>query len=166
VQRLYFLLPDVATTRAVVTELKGGGIPEGHIHVVASARIPLEDLPEATVLQTSELRSGFEKGLGVGGVAGLLGGLLAIAFPPAGLILGGEALLLMVLAGAGAGAVVSALVAKDIPNHELQSYDDAVSRGQILLMVDVPRAELTAWMDRIQQHHPEVDFGVCELPPR
>jgi hypothetical protein len=166
VQRLYFLLPDVATTRAVVSELQGGGIQEGHVHVVASARIPLEDLPEATVLQTSELRSGLEKGLGVGGVAGLLGGLLAVAFPPAGLILGGEALLLMMLAGAGAGAVVSGLIAKDIPNHELQSYNDAIARGQILLMVDVPSAELTAWMDRIQQHHPEVDFGVCELPPR
>ena len=163
-QRLYFLLPDAPTTRLVVTELRSGGIAERQIHAVASSRIPLEGLPEATAFQTSELRHGLEKGIGIGGAAGLLGGLLAVAFPPAGLILGGEALLLMLLAGAGAGAVVSALVAKDIPNQDLQSYNDAIARGQILLIVDVPKAEVTAWMDRIQQHHPEVDFGVCEVP--
>jgi hypothetical protein len=163
-KRIYFLVPDVPTTRAVIAELKAGGIPEGRIHAVASARVKLEGLPEATTLQTSELWHGLERGLGVGGVAGLLGGLLAVAFPPAGLILGGQALLLTMLVGAGAGAVVSALVAKDIPNQEIQSYNDAIARGQILLMVDVPKAELTAWMDRIQQHHPTVDFGVCELP--
>jgi hypothetical protein len=164
-RRLYFLLPSVPKTRAVVDELRAGGIPEGRIHVVASSRIPLEGLPEAKALQTSELLHGLERGLGLGGVAGLLGGLLTIAFPPAGLILGGQALLLTVLVGAGAGAVVSALVAKDMPNQEIQSYNDAIARGQILLMVDVPKAELTTWMDRIQQHHAEVDFGVCELPP-
>jgi hypothetical protein len=164
-RRLYFLVPDVRTTRAVVGELVGGGIPEGRIHAVASSRIKLEGLPEATALQTSELWHGLEKGLGIGGVAGLLGGLLAVAFPPVGLVLGGQALLLSMLVGAGAGAVVSALVAKDIPNQDLQSYNDAIARGQILLMVDVPKGEVTAWMDRIQQHHPTVDFGVCELPP-
>jgi hypothetical protein len=164
-KRLYFLLPSVETTRAVVAELREGGIPEGHVHAVASTRLRLEGLPQASALQTSQLRRGLEAGIGIGGVAGLLGGLLAVAFPPAGLILGGQALLLTVLAGAGAGAVVSALVAKDLPNEEIQSYSDAISRGQILLIVDVPKAELTAWMDRIQQHHPEVDFGVCELPP-
>jgi hypothetical protein len=165
-KRLYFLLPNVETTRAVVAELREGGIAEDQIHAVASSRIPLEGLPEATVLQTSELRHGLEAGLSVGGIAGLLGGLLAIAFPPAGLILGGEALILTVLAGAGAGAVVSALVAKDMPNQEIESYNDAIARGQILLIVDVQRAEMSAWMDRIAQHHPQVDFGVCELPQR
>jgi hypothetical protein len=163
-QRLYFLLPDVKTTQAVVSELRAGGIPEGHIHAVASSRIALEGLPAASALQTSELKHGLERGLGVGGVAGLLGGLLAVTFPPAGIVLGGAAVLVATLAGAGAGAVVSALVAKDVPNHELQSYNDAIARGQILLIADVPKAEVTTWMDRVQQHHPAVDFGVCELP--
>ena len=163
-QRLYFLLPDVKTARVVIEELRAGGIPEARIHAVASSRIPLEGLPTASVLQTSELRHGLERGLGVGGVAGLLGGLLAVTFPPAGITLGGAAVLIATLMGAGAGAAVSALVAKDVPNLELQSYNDAIARGQILLMVDVPKAELTVWMDRIQQHHPEADFGVCELP--
>jgi hypothetical protein len=164
-RRLYFLLPDVETTRTVVEELRAGGVGEGQVHVVASSRVPLTGLPEATALQTSQLRHGLEAGLGIGGVAGLLGGLLAVAFPPAGLVLGGGALLLTVLAGAGAGAVVSALVAKDIPAEDLASYEAAIGRGQILLMADVPAADVSLWMDRIAQHHPEVDFGVCELPP-
>lgn len=158
-RRLYFLLPNVEATRALVGELRRAGVAESHLHAVAGASVPLEGLPKATALETSELRWGLEHGLGVGGAAGLLGGLLAVTFPPAGLIIGGEALLAIALAGAGFGGLVSALVAKDIPNHELEAFEAGIAKGQILLLVDVPPGEVERFRQLILSSHPEAVIG-------
>jgi hypothetical protein len=140
-------------------------VKQRHVHAVANRFTPLEGLPHASLLQTSEFGRGIELGLGLGGIAGLLGGLIAVTFPPAGLVLGGGALLAALAAaagGAGAGALVSALVASDIPNHKLKTFDDAISAGQVLLLVDVPRGQVEATVQLIQQRHPEAEIGVSE----
>lgn len=159
-KRLYVLLPDVETCRAVVSELRESGIDDRATHVVAGHTTPVEDLHEASLTQTSEVKHGIEEGLGVGGVAGLLGGLLAVSFPPAGLVLGGGAVLVSTLAGAGLGAVVSALVAKDVPNQELEAFEEAIIAGQILLLVDVPKRQVQSVGDSIKRHHPEAKIEV------
>jgi len=164
-KRLHFLVPDVATCKAIVDELNEMGIPESQTHVIGNHFTPLNGLHEATFLQKSEFTHGVEEGLGVGGVAGLLGGLLAVTFPPAGLVLGGGALLVSALAGAGLGAVVSAIVAKDIPNRKLQAFEDAISEGQLLLLVDVPKKEVDSVVDVIHKHHPEVEIGMTSPSP-
>lgn len=163
-RRLYFMLPDVDTCRSVVTELREQGVPERHLHVIASDWVPHEDLPEASMIQSSEFAHGIERGLGIGGVAGLLGGLLAVTFPPAGVILGGEAILAVALGGAGLGAIVSGMVAKDIPKHELADFEADIARGKVLLLVDVPKREIEQWQDLIKQHHPEAEIKVTKLP--
>ncbi|NNJ85208.1 MAG: DUF1269 domain-containing protein, partial [Gammaproteobacteria bacterium] len=81
-KRLYFLVPDVATCRAIVDDIKKMGITESHTHVIGNHFTPLNGLHEASFLQKSEFAHGIEEGLGMGGAAGLLGGLLAITFPP------------------------------------------------------------------------------------
>ncbi len=94
-------------------------------------------------------------------MAGLLGGLLAVTFPPAGILLAGEAILLgTTLAGAGFGAVVSALVAGDIPNHELEHFQDRIALGEILLLLDIPTPHVEMMMRLIKSHHPEAEIGV------
>ncbi len=161
-KRLYFLLPDVDSCKAVVGGLLQRGVKQRHIHAVANRFTPLEGLPHASLLQTSEFGRGIDLGLGLGGIAGLLGGLIAVTFPPAGLVLGGGALLVAAAGGAGAGALVSAMVASDIPNHKLKTFDDAISAGQVLLLVDIPRGQVDATVQLIQQRHPEVEIGVSE----
>nr|VFJ46599.1 MAG: hypothetical protein BECKDK2373C_GA0170839_101535 [Candidatus Kentron sp. DK]VFJ46759.1 MAG: hypothetical protein BECKDK2373B_GA0170837_101418 [Candidatus Kentron sp. DK] len=160
-KRLYFLVPDVAICKAIVDEIRAFGIPESHTHVIGNHFTPLDGLHEANFLQKSEFTHGIEEGLGMGGVAGLLGGLLAVTFPPAGLVLGGGAMLVSTLAGAGFGAVVSAMVAKDIPNRELESFEDAIAKGQLLLLVDVPKKQADALIDRIRDHHPEAEISTA-----
>lgn len=163
-KRLYFLLPDVETSKNVVGELSEFGISERHIHVIGNHFTPLEGLHEASFLQKSDFNHGLEYGLGVGGAAGLLGGLLAVTFPPAGLVLGGGAVLATALAGAGAGAVVSALVAKDMPNRELERFQRAIAAGEILMLVDVAKADVDEVLELIRQHHPEADIGFTKPP--
>jgi len=160
-KRLYFMLPDKESCKKVVTQLERAGIPERHLHVVASLTTPLDDLPEATALQKSELAHGIEKGLAMGGVAGLLGGLLVVAFPPAGLVVGGAALLTAVTAGsAGFGALAVGLISRDMHNKDLEVFEKDIDRGHILLIVDVPKHEVEQWKRLIAEHHPEAEIGV------
>jgi len=164
VRRLFFLMPNLESCRQVVAELEDEGVPEHHLHAIASLDQSLDGLPEAGVLQKTELAHGLEWGAGLGGVAGMLGGLLAVSFPPAGLVLGGGALLVGAAAGAGFGAVVSALLSSHEHNHDLDAFQRAIEAGEILLMVDIPRQRVDKIRELILNHHPEAHIGVAKLP--
>ncbi|RMD67961.1 MAG: DUF1269 domain-containing protein, partial [Gammaproteobacteria bacterium] len=87
-RRLYFLVPDVETAKKIVDELLLARVEERHIHLIAKEGTPMEDLPEATFLQKTDFIPALERGLAIGGATGLLAGLVAVTFPPAGLVLG------------------------------------------------------------------------------
>lgn len=158
-RRLYVLLPTEASCRAVVGELEAGGIPHTHLHVIAGLTHELKDLPEASLWQRTELARGIEWGVGLGGVAGLLGGLLVVAFPPAGIVVGGGALLAGTAAGAGFGALVTAMLGSQEHNHRLDGFQRALAAGQLLLLVDVPQARVDEVHQVIVRHHPEASIG-------
>ena len=163
-RRLYFMLPDAESCKALVADLEEHGVPERHLHVIGSLSQSLEGLPAAGVLQKTELVHGLEWGTSLGGVAGLLGGVLAVTFPPAGLVLGGGALLAGTAAGAGFGALVSTLLSSHEHNHRLDSFEQGIEEGQLLLLVDVPRKDVPQIQKLILKHHPEAEVGVAKLP--
>ncbi|MBK1705762.1 DUF1269 domain-containing protein [Halochromatium glycolicum] len=164
-KRLYFVVPDKGSCQNLVAELRDAGIPNRHLHVVASLTVPLDDLPKAGLTQRTDIVHGFERGLALGGTAGLLGGMLVLAFPPAGVVAGGEALVAAVTAGgAGVGALALSLISKDSHNKDLAAFEDDIAHGRILLMVDVPKDELKHWKQLILAHHPEAEIGVAALP--
>ncbi len=162
-RRLYFMLPDAESCKSLVADLEEHGVPERHLHVIGSLSQSLEGLPEANILQKTELAHGLEWGTGLGGVAGLLGGILAVTFPPAGLVIGGGALLAGTAAGAGFGALVSSLLASHEHNHKLDAFERGIEQGQLLLMVDVPRRDVKKIQELIVKHHPEAEIGVAKL---
>ncbi|MDM8560614.1 hypothetical protein [Candidatus Parabeggiatoa sp. HSG14] len=160
-KKLYFMLPDVAHCKQLIIELKNIGLAEHDIHVVARDDIPLEGLHQASVLQKTELAHGLELGAGVGSVAGMLGGLLVVVFPPAGVILGGGAVVLATtLAGASFCTIVSALVARDIPNQELVAFQSHITSGQILLILDIPTKRVNEVAQVIKNTHSDAKIEV------
>lgn len=161
-RRLYFLIPTVELTETIVGELEQQGVSHKHLHVVAAVTQRLKGLPEASVWQKTELAHGLEWGTGIGGTAGLLGGLLTVAFPPGGVILGGGALLIGAAAGAGVGAAMMGLMKGHEHNHQLDDFKKDIEHGQILLMVDVPKASVEPISDSILSHHPDADIKVSE----
>ena len=162
-KRLYFLVPDVETCSNVFRDLQNQGVSQNKIYVIAREDIPLGELHKANALQKTELAHGVELGLGVGGFAGMLGGLLAVTFPPAGLVIGGGALVVLATAliGAGFGSMVSALVASDIPNQELAHFQNAISLDQILVIVDIPAHAQETITRLIKEHNPAAEIGVA-----
>lgn len=161
-RRLYFTLPDIGTARTIVDELLLKRVDDHHIHVVAKEGTPLGDLPEASLFQKSDFIPAVERGLAVGGITGILAGIAAVTFPPAGLVLGGGAILGTSLAGAGIGAWVSGMIGVDVPNSQIQQFEKAIDAGEILMMVDVPKVRVEEIEELIYGHHPDAEMGGTE----
>src|SRR5690606_6198449 len=101
---IYFLVPEIATTKKIVDDLLLARIEERHIHVIAKRDTPLEDLPEANLLQKTDFIPAVQQGVALGGATGLLAGLVAVALPPASTVIAGGILLATTLAGASIGS--------------------------------------------------------------
>lgn len=157
-RRLYFLLPDVATARKVVDELLLAHVEWKHIHLLARDGVPLEDLPEAALAQRSDLIPALQRGMGAGAATGLLAGLIAMAFPPAGLTIAGGLLVATTVSGAGFGAFMSTMVGVGIPNSRLDRFREAIDGGQLLMMIDLPLARVEEIEALVKGHHPEADI--------
>lgn len=161
-RRIYFLAPDVACAKAIVNDLLLARIEERRIHVVAREGTPLEDLPEATLAQRSDLIPALERGAAAGGLTGLLAGLIAVTFPPAGLVLGGAAIVGITLFGTGFGAWMSSMVGVGIPSRRLTQFETAIAAGDLLMLIDVPRDRVEEIEAMVMLHHPEAELEGLE----
>jgi hypothetical protein len=163
-RRLYFLIPTVESAKAIVDELLLARIEQRHIHIAASDHHALleANLPEANLLQESDFVPAVERGLAIGGATGIVAGIAAVALPGVGLALGGGAILGIGLAGAGLGAWASGMIGISAPSSRLKEFEEAISEGSLLMMVDVPKEQVDETTSLIQKHHPEVEVEGTE----
>ncbi len=161
-RRIYFLVPDITTTKKIVDDLLLARIEEKHIHVIAKRGTPLEDLPEANLLQKSDFVPAVEQGLALGGATGLLAGLVAVALPPASTVIAGGVLLATTLAGAGVGSWLGGMVGMSVGNRRTQEFEDEIEAGKLLVLVDVSTDRVNEIEDRVKQHLPQVEVEQTE----
>lgn len=161
--RLYAVIPDTEMCKRIVAELKAIEIPERHLHVTGSLAKNLKGLPQATVWQNTELVHGLELGAALGGIAGLIGGGLAVVFPPAGSAFGDSALFAAAIGGAVLGGVVSAMIGSHEHNHSLDRFRADIRRGRLLLIADVPHRQLDAVQALICEIYPKAEI-IIEIP--
>jgi hypothetical protein len=161
-RRLYLLVPDVETSGLIVNDLLLARIEERHIHLIAKEGTPLGNLPEASLVQKSDLVPAVERVLSVGGVAGLLCGLVAVSMPPVGVVLGGGALLGAALAGAGLGVWLSGMIGVSVSNSRLKQFEQAIQEGHLLMLVDVPKQRVEEIEELIRMHHPQAQIEGTE----
>ena len=166
-RRLYFLMPDINVTHELVKELLLSHVEERYIHVIAKEGTPMEDLPEASLLQKSDFVPAIEKGLTIGAITGVVCGLVAMAFPPAGLVIGGGAVFAIGAAGAGVGGLMSSMVGVGLPSSRLEKFEDAINDGEFLVLIDVPRTRVDEIEAMVMKHHPDADIEGTEpmMPP-
>jgi hypothetical protein len=157
------MVPDVSSARMIRDELLLARIEDSHIHALAKEGVPLEGLHEASILQKTDFVHGAETGLVIGGGIGILAGLVAILFPPAGVNLQLVTILVTALIGAAFGAWVSSMVASSIPNTRLKTFESGIEAGRILMMVDVPAGRVDEIRKLIASRHPEIQ-GTAQEP--
>lgn len=166
-EKLYFLVPNAEIARSIVDDLLQFGIEWERIHLVANQNTPLENLPDATPLETSDFVPSLQRGITLGGATGLLAGLGALALPSVGLVVGGGALLAGALGGAGFGAWAAAMIGGSVPNSHIRQFEEAIKNGQILMLVEVAEKQVEEVQQRIKKCHPSVNIEGIEpkIPP-
>jgi hypothetical protein len=165
VRRIYFLAPDIETTHKIVEELRADGIEDRHMHILAKRDTPLEDMPEATEFQKTDFIPALERGAALGGTTGVLAGLVGLRF--AGFAIAGGPILGILFFGATIGAIMSGLAGLQVGNSRVKQYEEAIERGELLVMVDIPKERIDAMSQLIIKHHPAAQFEGIEplLPP-
>lgn len=164
-RRIYFLSPDLATTHKIVDELRANGIEENDIHVLAKRDTPLEGLPEAGISIKTDFIPALERGVALGGTTGLLAGLIGLRL--AGFAIAGGPLLGIIMAGATIGSMMNSLMGMNSGNTRLKRFEEAIEKGELLVLVDIPKERIEEIKQLVKKHHPDVDFEGVEpfLPP-
>jgi hypothetical protein len=159
-RRLCFLVPDVKSAHGVVDDLRAKGIADSNLYVIAREGTPLGDLPDAGLIETSDFYSELKRGLAVGGTIGVIGGLIAMRV--AGAVIGGGAVLLFGLIGAGVNGLLAAIAGAAFPNSRLAKFEAAVDAGHVLVAVDATPEQVADVERIIKARHPEVEIEFFE----
>jgi len=162
-KRLCFLSPNLGHAHRVVEDLKSNGVPEKRIYALARYGTDMEDLPDAGP-ESDDFLPAYKRGVELGGTAGLLVGLTAMAFPPSGIVVGGGLALLIGLWGAGVGGLLTGLAGAAFPSSRLSEFEAAIEQGQILIMADVAKDDVDRYEALIKKLDPEVSVEGIEPP--
>lgn len=155
-RRLYFLLPDRAHALSVMNELACCGLDLGQVHAMANRHADLAGLSVASHAQRRDLAHRLEDFLWDGNliVFGLaLGAMLTL------IAVNGLTLWLLLPAGIMLASFLAALRFTRLPSVHLDEFRDALSHGEILLMIDVPETRVDDIENRVHQHHPDAAAG-------
>ena len=139
--RHVYSTPDLTTVAAAMSAARGAGIEDTDLLLVARSDIQLESIPDARTQADTDMMPAAARGAGIGGAAGVLAGLVAIAVPAVGITLAGAAA--MGFAGAMLGTWTSALMGSSLPDPIRVKFEDEIQAGRILLLVDGSEEALT-----------------------
>lgn len=155
--RLYIVLPDIGSARQIERELLLAKIEDRNMHFLAKRGTNLEDLPEATFFQKTDLVHGVEVGLVCGAIIGALFGFWWLYTPTLGPDIGMAKVLIGVLGGAFFGIWASGLIAVSTPNSRLRDFEKTLEEGHVLLMADVPRNRVEEIRQLIHSRYPRAE---------
>jgi len=165
-RRLYFLLPGVSSANLMMNDLLLARINADSIHFLASPDTSLGDLPEATISERSDLIEGWEIGMGLGGILGLVLGLVALLVPtwwyttPLPIT---TTLVICTLVGILVGGLMTAIVASTIPNAQLSQFQESIAKGQVLMIVLAPLHRVSEIRQKVKNLRPEAVYW-CTRP--
>jgi hypothetical protein len=161
-RRLYFVLPDVRCARAMLDDILLARIECRRIHFLSRRDTLPDDLPEASVLQKTDIVHGAQVGIVIGGIVGAIAGGLLVFFPPEGVTLKLITVLTVAIGGALFGAWASSMVASSVPNSRLKAFQTEMDAGKVLMMVDVPMRRVVEICELVARRHPEALSGGIE----
>ena len=154
-RRLFFLFPDTEHAQNVVNELNERGINTRYIHAIARG-VDLESLPEVSERQKADTTFRLERFIWNANLMLFLVALIAFisSLISADLLWALITLLIMLVTFiAGEQFVVR------VPDVHLTEFTDALSHGEVLLMIDVPAHRVAEIEDYVHHRHPEACVG-------
>lgn len=154
-RRLFFLFPDEKHAQSVVHELVNNNIPKRRIHAIShGAR--LITLPAATERQKKDTAFLVEKLLWMTNLLVFFVALIGLIMA---LISGDTLWSIVAIFVMLATFIAGELFVVFVPDVHLSEFSDALSHGEILLMVDVAKNQVAEVENLVHRHHPEAVVG-------
>lgn len=152
-ERYFFFTRDFESAKQVIEDLRSFGVSEDDLHVIANDEVVLEPLPEPDITHRSDVVDAAKRGAATGGAMGLLGSLVAVTVPPAGLTLGGGAILAGTALGTALGTWFSTLVGVSVPNQDVEDYRERIERGELMVIVDCEPEQHAQLLAMLESRH-------------
>jgi hypothetical protein len=154
-ERLFFFGKDLEACKRIIEDLKEFGLKEEDLHVIAREDISLEPLPEPDLQHRSDVVEAAKRGAATGGAIGLIGSIIAVTVPAAGLAVGGGAIIAGTALGSALGTWFSTLVGVSVPNRDVEEYRDRIDRGEVMIIVDCEPQEQAGLAAMLSSRHPQ-----------
>lgn len=154
-RRLFFLFPDETRAQRVVDQLMYKNVAEGRIHAISSGK-KLTTLPEATDRQKNDTAFKVERFLWF---ANLLVFAIALLTLGASMFMSDGILAIVSLGLMLVTFIVGEQFVVKVPDVHLTEFTEALSHGEVLLMVDVPSRRVAEIEDFIHHRYPEAVVG-------
>ena len=148
--RLYFLLPDEKTASKAVDDLARSGIDMRNLHAHVK-QVKASQLPAATRWQKMDLAQSLEN---VFWRTDLVIFFMALVLFLVVLAMGSLYWSLVALALMLASFFLGERFAEYMPKVHLREFEHALSHGEVLLMVDVPKSDVAEVEERVRHFHP------------
>jgi len=117
------------------------------------------DLPEASLLQRTDVVRGAEMGMAAGAALGLLAGIgLLYYFDIDRAGMEAAVVVIATLLGMLFGAWASSMQGASLPNSRLSAFAPELETGRILLIADVPSGMVEKLETTMSERHPEMRF--------
>lgn len=153
-KRAVGVFPNYQQAESALTDLRNSGFPMERVSLVAKdtdrrdvAGVGVSDRPGHAAAEGA--KTGAVTGGVVGGLVGLIGSLTALTLPGVGPVVAGGTLATILgdtlvggAIGAATGGLIGALVGLGIPEERARVYNERVSRGDYLVMVEGTEEEI------------------------
>ena len=154
-RRLFFLFPDEPHAQRAVNQLVNLDIPKRRIHAIAR-NVELKTLPQATQRQKNDTTFRIERFLWSSNLVVFLLALIALVVA----LVAGEFIWSMIsLAIMAVTFIAGEQFAVRVPDVHLTEFTDALSHGEILLMIDVPSNRVAYIEEFIHHNYLEAAVG-------
>ena len=153
-RRLFFLFPDEPHAQRAVDQLVNLNIPLRRIHAIAT--VELKTLPQATQRQKKDTAFRIERFLWG---ANLVVFTLALAALVIAIVNAEFNWAMIALSIMAITFIAGEQFAVHIPRVHLDEFTDALSHGEILLMIDVPSKRVAEIEDFVHHKYPEAAVG-------
>ncbi|NLM40905.1 MAG: hypothetical protein GX199_01180 [Firmicutes bacterium] len=145
---------DISTAEKAVKALRNKGFKDNEISIVAKedkARRGGTDMEAGDEFATDSIAEGTTWGGALGGVAGLLAGVGALAIPGIGPIVAAGPLA-GALSGAVTGGVAGGLIDLGIPEDKGRQYEENLKQGGVLAVIETSDDKANDASSILRQH--------------
>jgi hypothetical protein len=164
VKCLYYTAPTLDSARCISDDLRGVGVQDFFLHVIAKDAAGLEQrhIPAGNYLETLDLVRDGLIGSAIGFGAGLIGAALLKVFAPFGPHIPNIVYFATVAAATLFGAWEGGLTGIASENKKLARFHDDLEAGRCLLLIYALQEQESAVVRMMHTRHPEAQLAAVD----